>query len=54
MNFVVIADKMTFLVDAKDSIEAIEIVLADFKKNRVDMITQIQVHFVAHDLTKKT
>ena len=53
MNFVVIADKMTFLVDAKDSIGAIEIVLADFKKNRVDMIAQIQVYFVADDLTKK-
>ena len=44
---------MTFLVDAKDSIEAIENVLADFKKNRVDMIIKIQVYFITHDLTKK-
>lgn len=50
MKFVVVVDKMTFLVNAETSSKAIKKVMDEFEKQHVETIEKIVVYHISHEL----
>ena len=51
MKFVVVVDKMTFLVNEETSSKAIKRVMNEFEKQHVEIIESIVVYHITHDLS---